>query len=60
MIPVAIPSLAEYTPTILSAPIDVMALCISLWALSGLQSGVSNSLPMLTAPSSTDWAPFLN
>ena len=39
----------------------MIACCISVWALSGLQSGVSNCLPILTPLlSKTLSAPFLN
>jgi hypothetical protein len=60
MAPPAVPSLAAYTPTILSLPSAVIACSISRCALSGLHCGVSYSLPRLTLPSSTLCAPFLN
>ena len=57
--PPAVPSLAAYTPMILSRPSAVIACSISCCALSGDQSGVSYSLPMFTLPSSTECAPAL-
>src|SRR5438034_1333798 len=59
MAPPAVPSFAARTPSTLllratSAP------CISFWALSGFQPGVSYSLPYLTLPSRTLCAPCLN
>src|SRR6476646_3453200 len=57
--PPPVPSLAASTPSNL-LPSAVSACCISLCALSGLQSGVSYSLAILTLPSSTECAPALN
>src|SRR5690606_5833060 len=59
MAPPAVPSLAAYTPMMLSLPSAVIACSISRCAWSGDQSGVSYSLPMFTLPSSTEWAPAL-
>jgi hypothetical protein len=60
MIPLAMPSLAEYTPTKPFLPSAVIACSICRCALSGLQSGVSYSLAILTPLlSSTSCAPFL-
>ena len=58
MAPPPVPSLAASTPStlLLSA---VRACVISVCALSGLQSGVSYSLAMVTLPSRTLWAPCL-
>jgi hypothetical protein len=57
--PPAMPSFADRTPMMLSRPSAVMDCSISCWALSGLQSGVSNSRPICTLPSRTLWAPVL-
>src|SRR5438270_13449172 len=46
--PPAVPSLAAYTPVNPFLPSAVIACCISFWALSGLQSGVSYCWPILT------------
>src|SRR5436189_260221 len=45
---------------ILFFPSEVIACSASVCALSGVQSGVSYSLPIVTLPSSTECAPFLN
>ena len=60
MAPPPVPSLAARTPTKPSLPSFVIAWSIWVWALSGLQSGVSYSAPMMNLPSRTLWAPFLN
>src|SRR4030081_3057736 len=59
MAPPAVPSLAAYTPSTLLLN-AVSAWVISSWALSGLHFGVSYSLAILVALSSTLWAPCLN
>src|SRR3981081_3103335 len=57
--PPAVPSLAAYAPSTLLLN-AVSAWVISSWALSGLHFGVSYSLAILVALSSTLWAPCLN
>src|SRR4029453_13836069 len=59
--PPAVPSLAAYTPTNPVLPTAVIACSISVWALSGDQSGVSYSLATLNPDESiTLCAPCLN